>query len=56
MNRQWTEDELYTAELLQELHRKASSLHITDESFLENVRESLPELKQLLIKLEDSLE
>ncbi|MCQ6268005.1 hypothetical protein M1K46_20500 [Fictibacillus sp. WQ 8-8] len=56
MNRQWTEDELYIAELLQDLQRKIGSLHITDESFLENVQAALPELKQLLEKVKGSLE
>ncbi|MDN4526818.1 hypothetical protein [Fictibacillus fluitans] len=55
MNRQWTEEEIEVAELLQELQRKTATLHITDESFLENVKEAMPKLKQLLQEIERSL-
>ncbi|SCC15370.1 hypothetical protein GA0061096_2690 [Fictibacillus enclensis] len=56
MNRQWTEDEIEVAELLQELQRKTATLHISDESFLEDVKEALPKLKQLLQEVERALD
>lgn len=55
MNREWTEEELHVAELLQDLQRKVGTLHITDESFLENVQETLPELKRLLEEIDRSV-
>ncbi|SDM95134.1 hypothetical protein SAMN04488137_2746 [Fictibacillus solisalsi] len=56
MNRQWTEEEIEVAELLQELQQNTASLHITDESFLEDVKEALPKLKQLLDEIGRTLE
>ncbi|WP_156793197.1 hypothetical protein [Fictibacillus macauensis] len=48
MNRQWTEDEMHVAELLQDIQRKIGTLHITDEDFMETVKGELPKIQQLL--------
>ncbi|MFE1243357.1 hypothetical protein ACFW35_04420 [Fictibacillus sp. NPDC058756] len=52
MNRQFTEEEMHAADCLQEIQRIISQLHITDESFLEETRDQVPRLKELLSELE----
>jgi hypothetical protein len=52
MNRQFSEDEMHAADCLQEITRIVQQLHITDESFLENTKEMVPQLKKLLNELE----
>ncbi|MBY6036702.1 hypothetical protein KUV80_08560 [Fictibacillus nanhaiensis] len=52
MNRQFTEEEMHAADCLQEVSRIIAQLHITDESFLEDTKNQLPRLKELLIDLE----
>ncbi|MFD1358691.1 hypothetical protein ACFQ4X_12305 [Fictibacillus halophilus] len=52
MNRQFTEEEMHAADCLQEIQRIISQLHITDESFLEETRDQIPRLNELLSELE----
>jgi hypothetical protein len=52
MNRQFTEEEMHAADCLQEMNRIIGLLHITDESFIEEIKLQLPKLKELLIELE----
>jgi ATP-dependent Zn protease len=52
LNRQFTEEEMHAADCLQEIQRIISQLHITDESFLEETRDQIPRLKELLSELE----
>lgn len=52
MNRQFTEEEMHAADCLQEINQIIGQLHITDESFLDDAKNQLPRLKELLIELE----
>lgn len=52
MNRQFTEEEMHTADCLQEIQRIIGQLHITDESFLDDTKNQLPRLKELFSELE----
>jgi hypothetical protein len=52
LNRQFTEEEMHTADCLQEIQRIINQLHITDESFIEETKVQVPRLKELLNELE----
>jgi len=52
MNRQFTEEEMHAADCLQELNRIINQLHISDESFLEDTKNQIPRMKELIVELE----
>ncbi|MFC0187710.1 hypothetical protein ACFFJY_05380 [Fictibacillus aquaticus] len=52
MNRQFTEEEMHAADLIEELKSILSALHITDEDFLESCAQAMPDLKNKLRELE----
>jgi hypothetical protein len=52
MNRQFTEEEMHAADLIEELKRILAALHITDEDFLESVTQAMPELQEKLKELD----
>ncbi|MFC7372369.1 hypothetical protein ACFQPF_11855 [Fictibacillus iocasae] len=52
MNRQFTEEEMHAADLIEEIKQLLAGLHITDEDFLDEVAKTVPELKEKILQLE----
>jgi hypothetical protein len=52
MNRQFTEEEMHAADCLQEINRIINQLHISDESFLDDTKNQIPRIKELVSELE----
>jgi hypothetical protein len=52
VNRRFSEEEMHAADCLQEMSGIIHQLHITDESFIEDIKLQIPRLKEILSDLE----